>query len=104
MNPRQLRESKSRLEANLNNAMKGTCEWIFHDAAYVQWLTLSTPSELWIYGPPGTGKSVLLSAVINHLQRHGHTTIYFFNSIGEQDSTAPIILASLIQQMMSLMP
>ena len=70
----------------------------------MQWLNLTTPSELWIYGPPGTGKSVLLSAVINYLQRHKHPTIYVFNSIREQDSTAPRILASLIQQMISLMP
>jgi len=36
MNPRQLRESESRLQANLNNIINGTCEWIFHDTAYVQ--------------------------------------------------------------------
>lgn len=48
----------------------GTNQWIFEEAAWIDWCRQETGSEriLWITGPAGTGKSHIAASIYNHLR------------------------------------
>lgn len=48
----------------------GTNEWIFEEAAWLDWCKQETGSEriLWITGPPGTGKSHIAASIYTRLR------------------------------------
>lgn len=71
----------------------GTCEWVFGDSEYRQWLTSTENANLWLYASPGTGKSVLCSAIIDRLQSENKKVVYFFFSF--QESVKRSITAGL---------
>ena len=48
---------------------RGTCDWLFNDAAFQAWTAESKSHAcLWLTGPSGVGKTFLSSAAIKHIQ------------------------------------
>lgn len=78
---------------NIDRPNLQTCEWIFHDRRYQNWVTLGGGRDshnlLWIKGKPGSGKSTLMKRI---LQEHENqppsaNTVclnFFFNARGAQ--------------------
>ena len=57
---------------NHDNAKKnkapGTCEWIFDDSKFINWMQ-GYSSIFWAQGPPGTGKPYFTSTVVDPISR-----------------------------------
>ncbi|OCK76384.1 hypothetical protein K432DRAFT_360469 [Lepidopterella palustris CBS 459.81] len=64
-----------------------TCTWMFTQDEYLKWLDSRESSLLWVSGGGGFGKSILMSAIIEELQRQsidkGTFVHYFFCSNGD---------------------
>lgn len=93
--------------------LEGTCEWIWKDQAFTDWLNSasSSPSSLlWLSGNPGMGKSVFAASLVNRsLSRIGHAggldLIYFICGKDDRDKNNPLtILKALIHQLLVLEP
>lgn len=83
--------------------MLGTCQWLPKHQAYLDWIELPHSSLLWLKGGPGTGKTILLSTLIQSLQRELRPTIYFYFVFRDPEySNVQACLRSLIAQMQSL--
>ena len=54
----------------VDTLIPGTNEWIFDEAAWLEWYRQETGSEriLYITGPAGTGKSHIAASIYNHLR------------------------------------
>src|SRR5690606_26427179 len=82
---------KEKLRNLLGNRLEGTCDWIFKEEAFINWMQLKRRTKqqsetdgklLWITGTPGNGKSILTAAIIDHLlslqPRERGAVVYFF--------------------------
>lgn len=86
---------------------ENTGNWILELEAYKSW-EASKSDCLWLHGLPGSGKSVLVSNVIEHLQRgHGseYTLAYCYCDFAVQAATLPQnILRTLLVQLIADLP
>jgi len=98
----------SELERQESRILSGTCEWLFGEEQFKQWLIRSgsTPSmdTFLVSGKPGCGKSVLAAATIRHLSRSGQTpVIYFlFRSTQENCCTSLSAVRGLLYQLLDV--
>jgi hypothetical protein len=84
-----------------SESLKGTGRWLLEHERYTQWR--NQPSAfLWLCGRPGAGKSVLISTVIQDLEktrRSGEIVAYYFaNGYYRGVNTAKAILCSILGQ------
>ncbi|OGE58278.1 hypothetical protein PENARI_c001G12521 [Penicillium arizonense] len=61
-------KSFMRLADLCNKRLKGTCEWIFDNDTYTNWL-FGCSRTLYCVGPAGAGKTFLASTIIDNLQK-----------------------------------
>lgn len=62
---------RSRIEASGGGHRQDLCEWFLKHASYVAWRDGTTDCDvLWLRGDAGTGKTMLLSGVINELEKN----------------------------------
>lgn len=88
-----------------------TCQWIFDNEVYNNWVDKTSPILLWISGDPGSGKTVLTAYLSKeiaerlHKARRTHLLTYFFcDDTDSQLKTATGILKSLIYQILRQAP
>ena len=82
---------------------KDTCNWIFSESAYTDWETNETSSSLCCYGIPGAGKSILMSTVVDHLQRNasdlGAKVVYYYCEYSNHSTIqAEYLFGTLLKQ------
>ena len=82
----------------------GTCEWFFHNQAFIDWHDSDMTSLLWVSGGPGCGKSVLSKALIDEKLVTGNvlssTVCYFFFNAGqERKALAADALSAILHQL-----
>ena len=75
----------------MEKCKEGTCRWIFENAQYKLWRDSPKSDLLFIHAEPNMGKSILVSSIINALQKEcaeqkNVVTIYFFCSNGDDDA------------------
>lgn len=90
------------LEKHQTLQLPGTCDWLFNNLQFQDWLAASGSSCLSIRGVPGSGKSVALSSLICRLERdvpHDAPVLYFFCKKNDEfrDNTSVIIRTMLLQ-------
>ena len=87
-----LEHSKTVFDLKLGLKIGGSCEWIFKDSTYRNWLASSRSSLLRLSGGSGLGKSVMTSTVISRLLEDRHETnsavafFYCLNTGGSADT------------------
>ena len=68
-------------EAQLKNKLHGTCEWIWNNTVFSEWVQLSsqTPSDrlLVVHGTHGCGKSTLASAIVSRYRAQARRCLFF---------------------------
>ncbi|KAI0543744.1 hypothetical protein F4679DRAFT_567608 [Xylaria curta] len=89
------------------NPQSETCQWIYHDRQYKEWITNRKPL-LWIKGNPGSGKSILMKSLYKQRKQDlkGSQTVllrFFFNARGSdmeksREALYRTLLHSLIQE------
>ncbi|KAI0857314.1 hypothetical protein F4860DRAFT_518034 [Xylaria cubensis] len=89
------------------NPQNETCQWIYHDRQYKEWITDRKPL-LWIKGNPGSGKSILMKSLYKQRKQDlkGSQTVllrFFFNARGSdmeksREALYKTLLHSLIQE------
>ena len=66
----------------------GTCEWFFHNQAFIDWHDSNMTSLLWVSGGPGCGKTVLSKVLIDEKLVTDNvltsTVCYFFFNAGQK--------------------
>ncbi|KAF3904087.1 hypothetical protein ABW20_dc0109725 [Dactylellina cionopaga] len=84
--------------------LPGTCEWIWNEPAFLQWIEVVPNSSqlLCVKGVPGCGKSALATSVIKHLKAKGYHTLFFsfsgtFNDRQTLDSLARNLLWQILE-------
>ncbi|KAJ6007800.1 hypothetical protein N7540_011776 [Penicillium herquei] len=86
-------KSFMRLADLCNRRQKGTCEWIFDNEFYTNWL-FGCFRSLYFVGPAGTGKTFLASSVIDNLQRTFTSSdvaiVFIFGQDETEDSGSPL--------------
>jgi ABC-type dipeptide/oligopeptide/nickel transport system ATPase component len=94
---------------NLDRRHPGTCKWIFEEEDFQSWRGQESNHLLWISGEAGFGKSILMSSIIDSLQREPDAAakdkplfIYFFCKTGN-DATqrGNRIMLHLLLQLLS---
>ncbi|KAK7402702.1 hypothetical protein QQX98_011566, partial [Neonectria punicea] len=93
---------------------RGTCDWIFHNRTFRDWLDSRQSAALLLSAPPGFGKTVLTRHVMEQVlageQMHSDGTcinlgVSFFCSYNDQISTSEqTVLRSLLHQLLQLHP
>lgn len=81
----------------LSAHLPGTCDWVFHKAAYCSWMSPKFDDNLarflWVYGPAGHGKSVLRARIIKSLKNaSGAPVAYFFCSSDNESHREPLTI------------
>ncbi|CAN9211420.1 unnamed protein product [Alternaria alternata] len=97
--------------------VKGTCEWITHDAKYRAWLdddgdciNDNNTRLLWISGGPGKGKTMLSVFLTEELERHTAQAdnvkhaFFFCSAEDEKRNTAVAVLRGLVHQIIIKRP
>lgn len=84
-------------ESCLSAHLPGTCDWVFHKAAYCSWMSPKFDDNLarflWVYGPAGHGKSVLRARIIKSLKNaSGAPVAYFFCSSDNESHREPLTI------------
>ncbi|AEO66577.1 uncharacterized protein THITE_110529 [Thermothielavioides terrestris NRRL 8126] len=112
-----IHEPKKVLRESLERRHPGTCEWIVSDPRFSAWFqpecagSSNVDSLLWLSGAAGFGKSVLMSYVMDYLERQALSTqskdkpvvLRFFCKLGNDASQKDAkILANLISQLLFL--
>ncbi|KAF4969332.1 hypothetical protein FSARC_3407 [Fusarium sarcochroum] len=92
----------------------GTCDWIFHNPTFRDWLDSPQSAALLLSAPPGFGKTVLTRHVMEKVlageQMYSDGTcinlgVSFFCSYNDQISTSEqTVLRSLLHQLLQLHP
>ena len=82
----------------------GTCEWFFHNQAFINWRDSDVTSLLWVSGCPGSGKTVLSKALIDDKlitdNFFSSTVCYFFFKAGqERKERAADALSAILHQL-----
>jgi hypothetical protein len=79
------RADRTRILANKDRLLPGSCDWIFDDAAFTQWWKDDESRILWIHGNPGKGKTMMMMALTEEIARplgnmpdHQAATAFFF--------------------------
>ncbi|MCJ1379499.1 hypothetical protein MMC17_002600 [Xylographa soralifera] len=91
----------------LSARLEGTCDWIFGNSAYLNWVSpdfpLDTAKILWIYGPAGYGKSILCARLIQTLVDTPASSLawYFCSSDVEARREPLAIVRSWISQLVA---
>ncbi|KAI4622086.1 hypothetical protein J4E83_004825 [Alternaria metachromatica] len=83
--------------------VSGTCDWIWQDRTFSDWLNGSSPRTLWIAGGPGKGKTMISVHVTGLLEErcnvHNQVFAYFFCDHRDTNrNSACAILRTLIYQ------
>ncbi|KAI9810381.1 MAG: hypothetical protein M1827_006267 [Pycnora praestabilis] len=92
----------------LDERQEGTGAWLFKSVVFQKWL-LGSEKTLWCQGMPGAGKTVLVSIVIDHLQRTYSTSnisiVFIYCDYKEQaQQTLLNLISSLLQQLVEQQP
>ena len=79
------------LEKHKSRREKDTCNWIFELEEYKDWRSSTESSLLWVSGVAGLGKSILMSTVVDEIQRALRedqfcSAQYFFCSAGDEST------------------
>lgn len=97
------RADKKRIEAGKDSLLKGSCDWVLHDAAFLKWWESSHSNLLWISGDPGKGKTMIAMAAISEIRsrlqrqpRKGLVASFFFQSTVPELNNAVSALRGLI--------
>ena len=82
----------------------GTCEWFFHNQAFIEWHDCNMTSLLWVSGAPGCGKTVLSKVLID--EKLGTDNVlsstvcyFFFNAGQERKELAADALSAILHQL-----
>jgi hypothetical protein len=88
--------------------VKGTCEWITHDASYRAWLSSNSDGSnndntrlLWISGRPGKGKTMLSVFLTEELEKYtagwedAQLAFFFCSAWDKKRNTAVAVLRGL---------
>lgn len=83
--------SEIALKKHRSRREKDTCDWIFELEEYKEWRSSTESSLLWVSGVGGLGKSILMSAVVDEIQRaltedQCCSAQYFFCSAGDEST------------------
>ncbi|KAF3018203.1 hypothetical protein E8E14_012213 [Neopestalotiopsis sp. 37M] len=95
----------------------GTSQWIFHEAAFVQWancvVDLTQPVDeraahpwvLWVNGNPGCGKTTLAASVYDKLIEEGNpeqcaTFYFFFDYNNPKQTTIGALYSAILAQIL----
>jgi hypothetical protein len=90
-------------EASLKIHQTGTNNWLLTCKEFKQW-KVAEKASLWLSGFPGSGKTILMSTVIDFLQRHNESkspglVAYFYCDFRDPETRDPLNLAgSLLAQ------
>lgn len=67
--------------AQLQRRQTGTCTWFLEDQRFIDWRDNTQQNAvLWYNAEPGSGKSVMASAIVDHLSKHGNSVIWWYFS------------------------
>lgn len=81
-----------------------TCDWIFQHPKYLEWISVSSSSQLlWVSADPGCGKSVLARAVIDECKSQD-VCYYFFKDESQETRSATYAVCALLHQICSAQP
>ncbi|KAI1455835.1 ankyrin repeat-containing domain protein [Annulohypoxylon moriforme] len=91
----------------LRQVSQGTGKWILDTEKFIAWKDASSPLRfLWMYGIVGSGKTILLSLIINSLEKEIESgndvaCVYFYFQEGEEHHvTFARIWATLLKQLL----
>ena len=93
-------------EHDVINAINDTCNWLFEDPVYLQWLG-QQHGILWIKGHPGVGKSTLMKHTIRNVRKDKTIVFasYFFHGRGASIQHNKLgLFRSLLHQIMMQVP
>lgn len=84
-------------ESNLSVYLPGTCDWIFRNTAYCNWMSSEFDDDLakllWVYGPAGHGKSVLCARMVRALKDALEAPVaYIFCSSDNKTQQEPLAI------------
>lgn len=90
------------LEKHQTLQLPGTCDWLFNNLQFQDWLAASGSSCLSVRGVPGSGKSVASSSVVRRLERDVPSdtpVLYFFCKKNDEyrDTPSAIIRTLALQ-------
>ena len=91
----------------IQKRLDGTCDWILHRAAFLDWMGPDFPSGaskiLWINGPAGHGKTILCARVVQYLSTMPEYPLayYFCSSESEARRDSSSIMRSWVSQIIS---
>jgi hypothetical protein len=96
-------------EAQLKNKLHGTCEWIWNNPVFSEWVQLSsqTPSDrlLVVHGTHGCGKSTLASAIVSRYRAQARRCLFFaFSGSVDCRQTSESLIRSCLWQMLQYAP
>ena len=96
-------ESEDRLDKFINYRHKATCEWIFGDSVFQEWISekSTTPRPMWIHAGPGRGKSILAATIVERMMKNRDPSShigYFFISRQAVEPSPTKAFQSLIWQ------
>ncbi|KAI4694598.1 hypothetical protein J4E81_006196 [Alternaria sp. BMP 2799] len=91
------------VENTKGSPVSGTCDWIWQDRTFSDWLDGSSSRTLWIAGGPGKGKTMISIHVTGSLEKrcnvHNQVFAYFFCDHRDTNrNSACAILRTLIYQ------
>jgi hypothetical protein len=108
---------RERLISAKGTRVKGTCEWITHDASYRAWLSSNSDGSnndntrlLWISGGPGKGKTMMSVFLTEELERqtvsipNAELAFFFCSAQDEKRNTAVAVLRGLVHQIIAKRP
>ncbi|KAH8650587.1 hypothetical protein BGZ60DRAFT_534244 [Tricladium varicosporioides] len=82
--------------------LEGTCQWIWSENTFVQWLDIASPRPdrlLCIHGVHGSGKSVLASSIVEGLTNRQLNPLFFsFSGVDSNRKTLEHMLRTLLWQ------
>ena len=89
--------TRGNFESYFSAHLPGTCDWIFRNAAYHNWMSPEFGDDLakflWVYGPAGHGKSVLCAQIIKSLKDAPEAPVaYFFCSSDNTTQREPLAI------------
>ena len=85
-----------------------TCTWIFDLASFKTWYETPTSQLIWVSGNGGFGKSILISTIIDELQKRSSNTgavvcFFFCNASDDATKAADRIRKHILSQIYSLL-
>ncbi|KAH7409627.1 hypothetical protein BKA64DRAFT_705387 [Cadophora sp. MPI-SDFR-AT-0126] len=101
-------EYRSHHRSKAKTLLPGSGQWLLKKREFIEWISRSTSSILWLHGIPGSGKSMLISHVIEYLQSRsiedgGLAYFYCARSANEPERADPVeLLRCLVEQMSCL--